>query len=172
MKVAKCPDCGELIELLDNILEWDEETFRRHHHHHHHWAKTLAFSVTSKQVTAKGVNMTYTLTIGSAPASGLVSAVLADGVTPATAVLTALTISNSDDTIVTVVPDPSNPLGVIATAVAAGSSVLTGSATATETDGTVHQISGAVTLIVAPAAVGQAAALVFSFGLPVSARRF
>ena len=109
--------------------------------------------------------MTFTLNPAqSIPA--VVSAVLADGVSPATAVLTALTTSNADNTVCVATADPSNPLGVIVNGVSAGSSVLTATATATETDGTVHSVSGAVTIMWMSSGRRVIAAIAFTTGGP------
>ena len=168
LRLTVLPAAGSLgivenkeCERLSSELIW-EWNWRRHH-----WAHRLALTLSVGGSKITGVHMTFTLNPAqSVPA--VLSAVLADGFTPATAVLTALTTSNADNTICVATADPSNPLGVIVNGVSAGSSVLTASATATETDGTVHSVSGAVTIIVPPAGVGVAAALVFTFGSPVT----
>lgn len=66
--------------------------------------------------------------------------IIGDG-TPSSAVLSNVSLSTSDVNVFTVAPDPDTPLGSIITSVNPGSATITGTATATEADGTVHQIT-------------------------------
>lgn len=111
--------------------------------------------------------MTFTFPLSTTPLPGTVSAVTAAvPPVPATATLSGLSVTSSDPTIFTAALDPSNPLGVIVTAVGAGTANLQASATATEKDGTAHTVTGDATGVVTPAAAAQAASLVFTFGPP------
>jgi hypothetical protein len=94
----------------------------------------------------------------------LAKPVLADG-TASNAVLTNVTYTPADATVATATPDPNTPNGAIINALKAGTTVINYSATATETDGTVHTITGADTIVVT-AQAPQAVALVGSFGTP------
>ncbi len=94
----------------------------------------------------------------------LVSAVNADG-SASKATLTNVTYTPADPTVATATPDPNVPNGAIINALAAGTTVLNYSATATEADGTAHTITGADTIVVT-AVPPQAVALVGNFGTP------
>lgn len=108
--------------------------------------------------------MTFTLAPGQS-VSFSVAPIKADG-TPSTATLSAVAFTSSDPSF-TVAPDPANPNGGILTAVAAGSGTLTGTAVATEPDGTTtEKVQGVVTIVVAVPPPAPAAALAFTFGTP------
>ena len=115
--------------------------------------------------------MTFTM-LPTQQVSAVVSPVLADGTTPSQATLSAQSFTVSDPTVMTAVQDPTNPNAVIVTGLGvAGSAIVTASATATEPDGvTTEVITGAATVILAGAGpgTGVAAALVFTFGTPVT----
>lgn len=89
---------------------------------------------------------------------------------PSPATLSNQVYSSSDQTIFTVVPDPSTPGGAIITSVGAGSATLTETATATEPDGvTTEQIQGVATGVVTtapPPPPPPAASIGFTFGTP------
>jgi hypothetical protein len=167
MKVTKYPSCGEVIRLLEEILEWDEDRFREHHHRHRHRAKQMAFTIAFKSITVQGVRMTFTMLPGQS-VTAVVSPVLADGTTASRATLSNVTYTSSDPTVLTAVQDPTNPSAVIITGLGvAGSAIVTASATATEADGvTTEVITGAVTVVLAVPPPAPAAALVFTFGTP------
>ena len=114
--------------------------------------------------------MTFTM-LPTQQVSAVVSPVQADGTTPSTATLSAQTYTSSDPSVLTAVQDSTNPSAVIITGLGvAGSAIITATATATEPDGTTTEvITGAVTVILAGAAPGVAAALVFTFGTPTPA---
>ena len=89
---------------------------------------------------------------------------------PSTAVLSGTSYSALDSTVFTVVPDPNTPNGAIITAIGAGSTTLTETATATEPDGvTTETVQGVATIVVTavpPPPPPVAASLVFTFGTP------
>ncbi len=111
--------------------------------------------------------MTFTM-LPTQQVSAVISPVLADGTTASQATLSAQSYVSSDPSVVTAVQDSVDPSAVIITGLgAAGSVVVTATATATEPDGTTTEvITGAVTVILAGTAPGVAAALVFTFGTP------
>ena len=113
--------------------------------------------------------MTFTM-LPTEHVSAVISPVQADGTTPSLAVLSAQTYTSSDPTVLTAVQDPTNPSAVIITGLGvAGSAIVTATATATEPDGTTTEvISGAVTVILAVPPPAPAAALIFTFGVPVA----
>jgi len=161
MKVTKCPSCGDMIRLLEEILEWDEDRFREHHHRHRHRAKQLAFTIAYNQITVRGVNMTFTM-LPTQNVTAVVSPVLADGVTPSLATLSGVSYTSSDATVLTAVADTVNPNAVVITGLGVAGS-------ATEPDGTTTEvILGVVTVILAVPPPAPAAALVFTFGTPVA----
>jgi hypothetical protein len=87
---------------------------------------------------------------------------------PGKAVLSNLVLVSSDPALFTVAPDPVNPLGGIVTGVAVTPvppPTLNYSATATEPDGTVHQVSGSSTVTLTPD-VPPTVSLDATFGTP------
>jgi len=108
--------------------------------------------------------MTFTFPPGAFTVPFDASPVKADG-SPSGAVLSNVAFVASDPVVFTVAPDPANPNGGILTSgPAGGTAILTGTATATEADGTVNGITGAVTIVVSEVPQGPAAALAFKFG--------
>lgn len=112
--------------------------------------------------------MTSTM-LPSSKASTTVSPVKADG-SPSTATLGPITFTSSDSTIATVANDPANPLGAIVSSTAlTGTVILTGTAVATEPDGTTTEtVVGSLTVIVATPPPAPAAALVFTSLVPIA----
>lgn len=121
--------------------------------------------------TVQGEHMTFTMSPFKADGSPssvplTVAAVKADG-TASKATISALTFTSGDGTVFTVAADPATPNGAIVTSVAAGTAVLTFSATATEPDGvTTNSVTGSATVILAVPPPAPAAALVATFGTP------
>jgi hypothetical protein len=86
---------------------------------------------------------------------------------PSQATLSLENFVSDDDTVLTIVPDPSNPNGAIITFVGVGTASITATATATEPDGTTtEQIQGVGNVTLTESASGVAASLVFSYGTP------
>lgn len=115
--------------------------------------------------------MTFTmLATQSVPVIG--APVTAAGL-PSSATLSAVAYSSSDPTVFSVSPDPATPNGAIVTGVAAGTAILSETATATEPDGSTQEsITGSATIILTGGGggTGVAAALVFTFGNPQAKR--
>ena len=113
--------------------------------------------------------MTFSM-LSNQSVSVIGSPVIADGVTPSNATLSAQTYTSSDPTIFTVALDPAVPGGAIITGVGPGSATLTETATATEPDGTTTEtIQGVATIVLTlapPPPPAPAASLVFTFGAP------
>lgn len=126
-------------------------------------AVSLAFSFSFTDFSIQGENMTATM-LPTDTKRSTVSPVMADGVTPSTATLSAISFTSSDPTIATATPDTTNPATVVLTGLGKpGTVIITSSATATEPDGTTTEvITGSLTLILAVPPPAPAAALVFS----------
>jgi hypothetical protein len=161
---CRVPEEGEPVSITQYLSELFER-WHEHHRHHRHRAVRLQFAADIDGIQIQGDNMTFTLAAGqSVPFT--VTPIKADG-TASNATLSALAFVSSDPTIFTVALDPATPNGGILSAVAGGTAILTGTATATEPDGTTtEQITGAVTIAVATVAPAPAAALQFVFGTP------
>jgi hypothetical protein len=170
---------GRIKELLgrverlggEEVIEEMELFLRGRRHGRHHRAHSLALNFTWCEKSIKGQNMTFTmLATQSVPVIG--SPVKADG-TPSSATLSAPSYASSDPTVFSVSPDPATPNGAIVTGVAAGTAILSESATAVEPDGvTTEPITGSATIILTGGGGGGgvAAALVFTFGNPQAKR--
>lgn len=130
--------------------------------------KKLIGKFTWKGISVQGENLVITepLVVGFSVAD-LVSGLYSDG-TPSAATFTNVTYTPADPTIATATPDPNVPNGAIINALAAGTTVLNYSATVTETDGFVHTVTGADTVVVtaAPPPPQRTTALVGNFGTP------
>jgi len=83
--------------------------------------------------------MSVTLQAGQSVSAVGSHPILGDG-TPSSAVLSNVSLSTSDVNVFTVIPDPNTPNGSIIISANPGTATVTGTATATELDGTVHQI--------------------------------
>lgn len=152
-------DVGEMLTRI-----------RRKHPHGKATVLAAQFSFADRKV--RGLNMTFTMSPvkadGKTPSSVSFTnvALKADG-SASLATLSALSFISSDPTVLTVAADPANPNGAIVTSVAAGTAIVTSSATATEPDGvTTEPVTGAVTIILAVPPPAPAAALGFVFGTP------
>lgn len=152
-------------DWLELLLEWllNEVDRKRHQAHR----LVFKFGCQGK------ITMSTTM-FANESVSGSVSPVDA-ALNPVQATLSALSFVSSDTTICTVVPDASNPNGLIVTGVPAAtatgprSATITAAATATETDGTTtEQIQGQEEFIINDVTPppNVAASLVFTFGAP------
>ena len=81
---------------------------------------------------------------------------------PTTSVLSNVVFTSSDPGIATIATDPANANGAILTGVTEGVVTVTAKATATEADGTAHEVTGSVQVTLTAAA----ATLAFTFGTP------
>ena len=165
----------ELLERIERLGEEEIieeiELFLRRHHGRHHRARHLALNFTWCNKSIKGQHMTFSMLANqSVPVIG--SPVKADG-SPSSATLSGVSYASSDPTVFSVAADPNTPNGAIVTGVAAGTAILSESATATESDGvTQESITGSATIILTGGTqTDVAAALVFSFGNPQAKRR-
>lgn len=113
--------------------------------------------------------MSVSLQAGQSVSAVASHPILGDG-TPSSAVLSSVVLVSSDTTVFTVAPDPSTTNGFIITSAVVGSATVTGTATATELDGTVHTIPltpDTVTVTAAPPPpVPPAVAFGLVFGTP------
>jgi hypothetical protein len=99
-----------------------------------------------------GENMSATLQVGQSVSAVASHPIIGDG-TPSSAVLSNVSLSTGDVNVFTVSADPNVENGFIVVSVNPGSAQITGTATATELDGTTHQIPltpDTITVIVAP----------------------
>jgi hypothetical protein len=132
---------------------------------HYTYALRASFHVGSFVISGERMNLTMKFD-QSVPVT--ISGVDASG-NPSKAALSALVLTSSDVTLFTVAPDPTNPLGGIVTGVKVTPTpppTLNFTATATEADGTAHQVSGSATVTLTPdfpPTVG----LVATFGTPM-----
>lgn len=83
--------------------------------------------------------MSATLQVGQSVMAVASHPIIGDG-TPSSAVLSSVVLNSSDTTVFTVAPDPATPNWFIITSVVVGTATVSGTATATELDGTVHTI--------------------------------
>jgi hypothetical protein len=121
----------------------DRHHHEHHHRHHHRLTHSLgivAFNIAG--ITIKGAHMDLTIAVGSAAAQGVVSGLLADGVTPSGATLSNLTFTDSNPAVCTGVLDTTTPNAIDETAVAAGSEVLSFTASFVDTNGATGTASG------------------------------
>ena len=150
--------------VLDIIQEITNELSSRHPRR----ARRLQFIFHAAGFYVEGENMQFTLQVGQS-VNVIGSPVDING-SPSTAVLSGTSYSALDSTVFTVVPDPNTPNGAIITAIGAGSTTLTETATATEPDGvTTETVQGVATIVVTavpPPPPPVAASLVFTFGTP------
>lgn len=96
--------------------------------------------------------MSATLQVGQSVSAVASHPIIGDG-TPSSAVLSSVVLNSSDTTVCTIASDPTTPNGFIFTSVVVGVSTITGTAAATELDGTVHTIPltpDTVTVVAAP----------------------
>lgn len=84
--------------------------------------------------------MSATLQVGQSVSAVASHPIIGDG-TPSSAVLSNVSLSTGDVNVFTVSPDPATSNGFIVVSVNPGTAQITGTATATELDGTTHQIS-------------------------------
>lgn len=153
--------CARYISITINLMcdhcGW--------HFHHHQRAHKLEFT----HFNGKRIHHMTSTMLPSSKASTTVSPVKAEG-SPSTATLGPITFTLSDSTIATVANDPANPLGAIVTSTSVtGTTILTGTAVATEPDGTTTEtVVGSLTVIVATPPPAPAAALVFTPLIPIA----
>lgn len=122
---------------------------RRHRHHHprtHHLG-VVAFNFHG--ITIKGARMDLSFAVGQL-AQGIVAGLLADGITPSGATLSNLTFTDSNSAISSGVLDATTPNAIDETAVAAGSEVLSFTATFVDTNGATGTASGQCNITVTP----------------------
>jgi hypothetical protein len=100
-------------------------------------------------IKIQGERMDLTFAVGQT-AQGIVQGLLADNVTPSGATLANLTYSFATSGIATAALDTTTPNAIDATAVAAGSTQLSFSATFTDTNGATGTASGTCNVTVTP----------------------
>lgn len=129
----------------------------------------FTFRGDNSNIVFSGENVTFSM-LATQKVSVIGSPVLADGLTPSAAVLSAFIYTSSDPTVFTVTPDPNVAGGAIITGVSAGTATLTETATATEPDGTTTEsVQGVATIVLTsapPPPPPPAASIVFTFGTP------
>lgn len=146
------------LDINLNIIDKHEPDFR---------AKRLQFAFFLPGITIKGDHMTLTLAPGM-ESLFTVTPLLADGITPSTAVLSNLVFNTNGPFVVVTSVTPNSGIIQCPTGTTPGATdTLVASATATESDGvTTEQISGTVSLSAGSSPVGVAASLGFTFQPP------